>query len=74
MVPCNWVLSFNLEEWEFGTLIIDGTFRVEEGFDNVHIKATNIWVRGGKFIAGNPGVGREYSKNLKIELVGNESS
>lgn len=55
-------------------MIIDGTLRITEEFDNIHIKATNIWVRGGKLVAGYEDASKRFSKNLTIELVGNRNS
>lgn len=73
-IPCEWSVSFNVASFEFGTLIIDGTLRISEEFENVHIKATNIWVRGGKLVAGEENINKRYSKNLTIELTGNKES
>lgn len=45
-------MTFDVEEFTFGTLIIDGTLRISENFDKTHIKANNIWVRAGTLVAG----------------------
>lgn len=55
-------------------MIIDGTLRITEEHDDIHIKANNIWVRGGRLLAGEENNNKRFKKNLTIELVGNKNS
>jgi hypothetical protein len=48
-------MIFNTATMTFGTLIIDGTLRISDNIPETHIIANNIWVRGGKLVAGNSG-------------------
>jgi hypothetical protein len=43
---------FDVSEFTFGTLIIDGTLKIDDSIAHTKIKATNIWIRGGKLSAG----------------------
>lgn len=66
-------MTYDLESFEFGTLTIDGIFRVEGPFSTINLTATNIWVRAGSFFIGtkdNP-----YSAgNINIILKGTRNS
>jgi hypothetical protein len=36
----------DVADFTFGTLIIDGTLKIDKSIDETTIRATNIWVRG----------------------------
>lgn len=38
---------------EFDTLIIDGTLKLDNSIPHTEIFANNIWIRGGKLVAGS---------------------
>jgi len=67
-------MIFNTPEFTFNTLIVDGTLRIDPSLPESKIIANNIWVRGGKIVAGGPETLNTYTKNLKIELRGNNFS
>lgn len=46
-------MVFNVPEFEFGTLIVDGTLLIDDNIDYTKIRANNIWVRAGKIVAGS---------------------
>lgn len=52
LIPCPWTVVLNVAEFTFGTLIIDGTLKIDESIPHTTIKANNIWIRGGKLVAG----------------------
>lgn len=58
-------MRFDVGEFEFGTLIIDGILIIE---GDTHIKAKNIWIRSGELRAGSADI--EFENNLTIELIG----
>lgn len=45
-------MIFDVPNFVFGTLTIDGTLRIDESIAHVKITANNIWIRGGKLVAG----------------------
>lgn len=52
IIPCEWTMLLDTPTVTFGTLIIDGALKIDPSLAEVVINATNIWVRGGKLIAG----------------------
>jgi len=67
-------MIYNTAEFTFNTLIVDGTLRIDPSIPESKIIANNIWVRGGKIVAGGPETLNTYTKNFKIELTGNKNS
>lgn len=45
-------MVFNVAEFTFGTLYIDGTLKIDPNIPVTTIKANNIWIRSGKLLAG----------------------
>lgn len=72
VIPCEWQVVFNVAEFEFGTLYIDGILKIDASLPSVKIKANNIWVRGGKIVVGEEGT--PYTNNLEFEMIGGDSS
>jgi len=62
-------MVLDVADFTFGTLVIDGTLKIDDSIAHTTIKANNIWVRGGKLVAGIPEF--PYNKKLDIELYGN---
>jgi hypothetical protein len=58
-------MVFDEPSFEFGTLIIDGTLKFDPSIEEITIRARNIWVRGGRFIAGTA----EYPFPGKINII-----
>jgi hypothetical protein len=67
-------MVFNTESFRFNTLIIDGTLRIDDSIEHTTIYANNIWIRGGKIVAGKEDVISRFTKKLDIILTGNKNS
>jgi hypothetical protein len=52
VIPCEWTFIFNIETFTFNTLTVDGTLRIDDSIEHTTIYANNIWIRGGKIVAG----------------------
>jgi hypothetical protein len=52
LIPCEWTVLLDVSSFTFGTLIIDGTLKIDDGIPLTKITANNIWIRGGKLVAG----------------------
>lgn len=68
LIPCEWTVVLNVAEVRFGTLIIDGILKIDDSLPETTIYADNIWVRGGKLMAGTKTV--RYEQQLNIILTG----
>lgn len=55
-------MLLNVASFTFNNLIIDGTLRIDPSFPKTTIKATNIWIRGGKLVAGYPEDTKRFDK------------
>ena len=53
IIPCEWTMFLNVNEWTFGTLYLDGTLMFDPTISTTTVTATNIWVRSGGLVAGN---------------------
>lgn len=73
-IPCEWTFIFNTASFTFGTLIIDGTLRIDDSIAHTTIRANNIWIRGGRLVAGQEDVTLRYTQKLDIILTGNKNS
>lgn len=74
-IPCEWTVKFNVDNFEFNNLYIDGTLRIDDTIPETTITATNIWITGGKLVAGNEGGKLNAFKNkLNIVLKGTRES
>lgn len=72
-IPCEWTMNFNVDSFRFNNLYIDGTLRIEQNSaDKRTILATNIWIRGGKLVAGSEN--SVFEQNLEIILTGHQQS
>ena len=71
-IPCEWIVQFNLDYFKFGTLTIDGIFKIDPNLPTVTIKANNIFIRSGEFIAGTEAL--PYTNKLTIQLYGTRNS
>lgn len=67
-------MTYNLAEFSFGTIYIDGILKIDETMPEVKIRANNIWVRGGKIAVGGPEEARRYRNKFTIELTGDSES
>jgi pectate lyase len=59
-------MTFDLESFEFGTLVIDGTLRIDGNYDEITITANNIWVRAGSLFVGTKD--NDYARG-KINII-----
>lgn len=68
-------MTFNAEEFQFGTIYIDGTLKIDESKPNIKLKANNIWVRGGgKITIGSEQEYKRYMNNFELILTGTSNS
>ena len=65
-------MRFDLQEYTFGELVIDGIFKIDSPFPEVTIRANNIWVRGGEFKIGTKE--QPYTGKVNIILTGIKTS
>ena len=66
-------MNFDLTEFKFGTLYIDGILKIDTSNAVTTIKANNIWVRGGSLVNGE-NIDYPPNNKLNIELYGNRYS
>ncbi len=72
LIPCPWIMKFDLPSFTFGTLVIDGILQIDSSLELTHIKANNIWVRTGTLMAGTEAI--PFESKLIIELIGTRTS
>lgn len=70
VIPCEWTMLLDKPKVVFDTLVIDGTLKIDNSIPHTEIFANNIWIRGGKLVAGS--ADEPFTSKLTITLTGNK--